>query len=110
MPIFHDPHDSPPQRPSSRQTPPGGQRRAESPAPGSDKSLLDNVRPWDRTARGAPLNLNSELRGSGRRQANFDRMELIERLKQTKSPPWQQNEDVSHPQPTQKEQPHGILV
>jgi hypothetical protein len=102
MPIFHDPHDSPPQRPSSRQTPPGGQQRAESPTSGSDTSLLDNVRSWDRTVRGAPLNMNHELCESGRKQANFDRMELIERLKRTKSPPWQQDQDVSRPQPAQR--------
>jgi hypothetical protein len=103
MPIFHDPHDSPPRRPSSCQTSSGGQRGAESPIPGSDASLLDNMRPWDSDGRGAAMNMNSDQRGSGRKQANFDRMELIERLKRTKSPPWQRHQDVSHPQPMRRE-------
>jgi hypothetical protein len=99
MPIFHDPHDSPPQGPSPRQTSHGGQREEESPIPGPDTSLLDGVRSWDSTGCGVPLNLNSELYRSGRKQTIFDRMELIERLKRTKSPPWQQDEHVSHPRP-----------
>jgi hypothetical protein len=103
MPIFHDPHDSPPRRPSSRQTSSGGQRGAESPIAGSDASLLDNMRPWDSDGRGAAMNMNSDQRGSGRKQASFDRMELIERLKRTKSPPWQRDQDVSRPQPMRRE-------
>jgi hypothetical protein len=99
MPIFHDPHDSPPQGPSPRQTSHSAQREAESPNLAPDTSLLDGVRSWDSTGRGALLNMNSELCGSGQKQTNFDRMELIERLKRTKSPPWQQDEDVSHPRP-----------
>jgi hypothetical protein len=40
--------------------------------------------------------MNSES-GNGRNQLNLDRVELIERLKRTKSPIWQQGQDVRHP-------------
>jgi hypothetical protein len=41
--------------------------------------------------------MNIDLYGSGRKQQNVDRVELIERLKRTKSPVWQQSQDVRQP-------------
>lgn len=97
MPIFHDPHDSPPRRSSSRNMSPGGGRGATSPDLSSASSLLQGLQPRNGAFRGAQPVVNPELHGSGQMQHNFDRMDLIERLKRTKSPVWQQDQNVGLP-------------
>jgi hypothetical protein len=43
--------------------------------------------------------MDSDLYGSGRKQPKIDRVNLIERLKRTKSPSWQQDQHVSQREP-----------
>ncbi|KAF1913010.1 hypothetical protein BDU57DRAFT_581447 [Ampelomyces quisqualis] len=96
MPIFHDPHDSPPRRLSSRQMSPVGRRGAKAPDLSSPTSLLQGLQPWDDCFRGAQPMVDPELQGSGQMQHSFDRMDLIERLKRTKSPVWPQDPNSEH--------------
>jgi hypothetical protein len=97
MPIFHGPHDSPPRLSSSRIMSPGGRRGATSPEPSSTKSTFQGLQSWDGTFRGTEPIVNPELHGSRQMQHHFDRMDLIERLKRTKSPVWPQDQHVGQP-------------
>lgn len=97
MPIFHDPDDSPPRQPSSHQTSSSERQRAASPITEIHVSQLDDLNFWGSTGLGTQPNMNTALYGSGRKQQNVDRVELIERLKRTKSPVWQQSQEVRHP-------------
>jgi hypothetical protein len=97
MPIFHDPHDSPPRRPSSHLTS-GGQRRAGTLDTDFDISLLENFQSEDSTGYETQADMIQESSSHGQKQSPFDRVDLIERLKRTKSPLWQQRPNVSYMQ------------
>ncbi|KAH7084198.1 hypothetical protein FB567DRAFT_561320 [Paraphoma chrysanthemicola] len=93
MPIFHDPHESPPRRPSPLQMPFGHQGRAGTSGSAFDMSMLDTLHSGDSTGPEVQTNMELELPCSGRKPSTCDRVELIERLKRTKSPVWSQRQD-----------------
>lgn len=95
MPIFHDPYDSPPRQSSSRQTSFGG-RTADSPSVEPDTLQLDASKYWCSAGLATQSKMNPELHESDRKHINLGRVELIERLKRSKSPIWQQSLDVRH--------------
>lgn len=96
MPIFHDPHDSPPRQASPRLTSFGGRRSEQSPETVPEVPSFHGEYSWDSYDSQIRPSMESESRGSGPLQANLGRVELIERLKRTKSPSWQRSQDVSH--------------
>ncbi|KAH7385559.1 hypothetical protein DE146DRAFT_621949 [Phaeosphaeria sp. MPI-PUGE-AT-0046c] len=105
MPIFHDPHDSPPRQTSPCLTSRGGQRRAEPPESVPDAPALHGIHLWDRYDSGARPKMESEPHGSEPFQSNLGRVELIERLKRAKSPQWQRIQDVSSNIPGPRDRP-----
>ncbi|KAH4116190.1 hypothetical protein HBI04_140410 [Parastagonospora nodorum] len=117
MPIFHDPYDSPPRQSSPRQTSFGGRRTADSPSVEPDTLQLDESRYWCSAGRAIQSKMNPELHESDRKQINLGRLELIERLKRSKSPVWQQGLDIERDQdhgsgsrPSPRDQPASPLL
>ncbi|KAL5117779.1 hypothetical protein ACEQ8H_004253 [Pleosporales sp. CAS-2024a] len=99
MPIFHDPYDSVQQQSPCRHTSSNARRTAQSPSTRSNTPHMANSRGWSSEELGALSNMNSSLRP---KQATLDRVDLIERLKRTKSPVWQQASDS---EPSQEHAP-----
>lgn len=94
MPIFHDPHDSPPRRSSSRQMFHSEERRIENPRTEYDVSILEPENSIGRIEQDMLHGVESlESPYPGRMSLN--RVDLIERLKRTKSPVWQDHQNVS---------------
>lgn len=89
MPIFHDPHESPPWRTVSRQMSSDEAQRGFS----HDVSPLGSFQPDEISG----TSMASELVGHERKPQPHDRNELIERIKRVKSPIWQLRQDVSNP-------------
>lgn len=92
MPIFHDPHETPPWRNPVWQTSPVHQQTAE--------SLDTTIGETSRSSRSAqdlqdiafPPNMAQEPLNVSRKLAVLDRVELIERLKRVNSPTRQEQE------------------
>ncbi|KAF2821118.1 hypothetical protein CC86DRAFT_303593 [Ophiobolus disseminans] len=111
MPIFHDPPDSPPRRPSSRQMSSTGQR----PRTELNLSLLHSMSPGECTELDAHDQTGSLAPYLERKP--FDRADLIERLKRTKSPTWGNRRNDRHghdrsnePSPISRDRPKTPLL
>jgi hypothetical protein len=94
MPIFHDPHEKSLGHPSSDLSP-DVQREVEDPTSYLDLSLSDIIPSGDSLDHGIRAEMDHQSPGYEQSQSAFDRMELIERLKRTKSPLRHQRQDVS---------------
>lgn len=93
MPIFHDAHDSPPRWSPARQTTADEARRAGHQNFDANVSLLNIPSGHEHAGQERVSEMDSSA--STREARTFDRVELIERLKRTKSPQWQQQRKVS---------------
>jgi hypothetical protein len=94
MPIFHDPHESSLGRPSSDRAS-HVQREADAPTSYLDLSLPGSISSGIGSKHGTRAEMDYESSGHEQKQSAFDRVELIERLKRTKSPLWRPRQDVS---------------
>ncbi|KAF2849449.1 hypothetical protein T440DRAFT_426488 [Plenodomus tracheiphilus IPT5] len=90
MPIFHDPHDSPPRRPTPGQVAYGGYARVGQ----SEYDLEEQKRQsWPSEAALVsviPAKIDLETPNDTLAPTTLGRIELIDRLKRTKSPTWLQ--------------------
>ncbi|KAF1850731.1 uncharacterized protein K460DRAFT_269650 [Cucurbitaria berberidis CBS 394.84] len=92
MPIFHDPHGSPPRRSSSHQASSARLQRAGTSETNFERPLVDALQTGEVVGSNLSFEMNSESPSQGRKPSMFDRMELIERLKRSNSPLWQQRQ------------------
>jgi hypothetical protein len=74
----------------------GEQRREGTSDSASDMSLLNALHFAESTDTEVRIDMDSEAPSTERKPSTFGRVELIERLKRTKSPLWSQRQDVSH--------------
>lgn len=91
MPIFHDPHESPPWRTVSRRMSSDEARRGGELKLDRDVSPLSGLHLDDATSSG----MIHEPASHESRPTSQDRNQLIERIKRVKSPLWQLRQDVS---------------
>ena len=96
MPIFHDPPGSPPRRPHSNLASFTGPQRTGTPAPAFARPVADSMHTRELVDMNMSPKEDSEPLSQGRKPSMFDRMELIERLKRSHSPSWQQRQSVSN--------------
>ena len=91
MPIFHDPHESPPWRAVSHQMSSDEAKRGGELEFDRDVSPLGSLHLGDATSPG----MIHQPASHQSRPASQDRNQLIERIKRVKSPLWQLRQDVS---------------
>ncbi|CAO2653722.1 Nn.00g031330.m01.CDS01 [Neocucurbitaria sp. VM-36] len=108
MPIFHDLHESPPRRSSSRQASSAGLQRAGISGFGLERPLIDSFQIAEGTDPSLSFDMDPESPNQGRKPSMFDRIELIERLKRSNSPLWQQRQTNSTPSRDQSPGPRPI--
>ncbi|KZM27971.1 hypothetical protein ST47_g886 [Ascochyta rabiei] len=89
MPIFHDPHESPPQQSASRQMSSDKAQRGGESTPTHHVAPLDSLRAHGATGSG----MICESASHETRPRSRDRNELMERIKRVKSPLWQLGQD-----------------
>lgn len=95
MPIFHDPHESPPRRPSSRQVSSDAFQRDGTAGFGFDTRLTSGFHAGESVHSEMFPENDPESPYQARKPPMFDRMGLIERLKRSNSPSWPQRQGVS---------------
>ncbi|OAL47463.1 hypothetical protein IQ07DRAFT_682301 [Pyrenochaeta sp. DS3sAY3a] len=116
MPIFHDPHGSPPRRPTSRHSPSGRLPRTVGTGFGFAGGFLDDLQPAEEPHHSTmPIGADTEPVNHTRKSPTLDRLGLIERLKRSNSPTWQQNTGTQHdqspePRPSSHDRPMTPLL
>ncbi|KAF1942267.1 hypothetical protein EJ02DRAFT_402913 [Clathrospora elynae] len=117
MPIFHDPHDSPPRPTFSRQASSAGLQRAGTPVFVFEKLMGNSLHAGEPAEAEMSLDTNPESPSQTRKTSVFGRKELIERIKRTNSPSWMQRQggDSSHDRttptrPTSRDHPKTPLL
>jgi hypothetical protein len=95
MPIFHDPHDSPPTPSFLPQASSTRPQRAGTQGLAYERKTVDDLRPEASGDSEMSFDRDSESPSQARKPSVFGRKELIERIKRTNSPAWLQRQGVS---------------
>jgi hypothetical protein len=95
MPIFHDPHDSPPRPSLLPQASSTRLQRGGTQGFVYEKNIVDDLRPEKSRESEMPFDTDPEFHSRARKPPVFGRKELIERIKRTNSPSWLQRQGVS---------------
>lgn len=90
MPIFHDPRDSPSRQQTSRQVPYAGYARAGQLEYALHEQKLQSWSSEAAPVSDMPAKVDANALSDNPMPTTIDRMELIDRLKRTKSPTWLQ--------------------
>lgn len=96
MPIFHDPQESLPKWPSSRQVSRAGLVEADTPGNVHKEQTPDLWQSESAPGSVMPLESASDSPSEALKPSIVGRLELIDRLKRTKSPTWSQRHSVSN--------------
>ncbi|KAF2713137.1 hypothetical protein K504DRAFT_449881 [Pleomassaria siparia CBS 279.74] len=112
MPIFHDQDESPPQPLASQLVSFIEPQRTGFPGRVFEQTLLDSVLSENIAGRVPKPEFDSAMPNNGLKMPAVNRVELIERIKRTKSPPWPQPqtnaglyEASAEPRPTSRDRP-----
>jgi hypothetical protein len=95
MPIFHDPHDSPPTPSYLPQASSTRPQRAGTQGLAYERKTVDDLRPEASGDSEMSFDRDPESPSQARKPSVFGRKELIERIKRTNSPAWLQRQGVS---------------
>ena len=96
MPIFHDPHDSPPVPSYLPHTSPTSLQRGGATGPASERDWGNAMQPEASPVPEESLEVELESPSHTRKPFMFGRNEWIERIKKTNSPSWLQWQGVSN--------------
>jgi hypothetical protein len=95
MPIFHDPHDSPPTPSFLPQASQTRLQRAGTQGLSHKRQSVDDWTPEELRESAMSFDIDPESPNQARKPSMFGRKELIERIKRTNSPTWLQRQGVS---------------